>query len=152
MDTPPSPEQLDRTDALIERWLASELVENPAIAAYERDGQNHRLWHVRVLGEAKDTFTVRLRLGQRNLHFETYLMPAPEENDSEFFEHLLRRNLRIHGGSFAIGEEDAVFLIGQTPVERLDEGELDRIVGSLYQWVEQFFEPALRIGFASRFP
>ena len=34
----------------------------------------------------------------------------------------------------------------------VDHDELDRILGSLYAWTEQFFRPALRIGFASRFP
>ena len=33
-------------------------------------------------------------LGQRTLHFETYVMPAPEENHERFYEHLLRRNLQ----------------------------------------------------------
>ena len=51
-----------------------------------------------------------------------------------------------------VGEEDAVFLAGQIGVQAIDVGELDRILGSLYAWVEQFFRPALRIGFASRFP
>jgi hypothetical protein len=36
-------------------------------------------------------------------------------------------------------------------VHAVDEGELDRILGSLYMYVEQFFQPALRIGFATRF-
>ena len=30
-------------------------------------------------------------------------------------------------------------------------GALDRVLGTLYQAVELFFRPALRIGFASRF-
>jgi hypothetical protein len=151
MDRPPAPAELDRVEALIESWLEAESADNEAIAAYERDSENPRLWHIRMLGEAKDSFTVRFRLGQRSLAYETYLMPAPEENQQAFYEHLLRRNLRIVGGAFAIGEEDAVFLVGQIPVAWLDENELDRIVGSLYQWVEQFFEPALRIGFARHF-
>ena len=40
-------------------------------------------------------------------------MPAPEENHEQFYEHLLRRNLKLYGAAFAIGEEDAVFLVGQ---------------------------------------
>ena len=52
--------------------------------------------------------------------------------------------------SFAIGVEDAVFLVGQLANEAISDDELDRILGSLYAWVEQFFRPALRIGFASR--
>ncbi len=102
-------------------------------------------------GEQKDTFTIWFTLGQRTLHYETYVMPAPEENHEQFYEHLLRRNLRLYGAAFAIGEEDAVFLIGQISNEAIDDDELDRVLGSLYAWVEQFFRPALRIGFASPF-
>ncbi|HEX8803864.1 MAG TPA: YbjN domain-containing protein, partial [Acidimicrobiales bacterium] len=90
-------------------------------------------------------------LRQRTLHYETYVMPAPEENHAAFYEHLLRRNLKLFGAAFAIGEEDAVFLTGQLANGCVDDDELDRVLGSLYAWVEQFFRPALRIGFASRF-
>ena len=79
-------------------------------------------------------------------------MPAPEENHAAFYEHLLRRNLKLYGGAFAVGDEDAIFLVGQLDNSSVDEDELDRVLGSLYAWVEQCFRPALRIGFASRFP
>ena len=36
-----------------------------------------------------------------------------EENQAEFYEHLLRRNLKLNGAAFAIGDESAVFLVGQ---------------------------------------
>jgi len=102
-------------------------------------------------GEQKDTFTIWFTLRQRTLHYETYVMPAPEENHQEFYEHLLRRNLKLYGAAFAIVEEDAVFLVGQLANEAVTDNELDRILGSLYAWVEQFFRPALRIGYASKF-
>jgi hypothetical protein len=78
-------------------------------------------------------------------------MPAPEENEGTLYQHLLRRNLKLYGAAFAIGEEEAIFLVGQIANSAVDDDELDRILGSLYQWVEQYFQPALRIGFASRF-
>jgi hypothetical protein len=37
------------------------------------------------------------------------------------------------------------------PLAAVDEEELDRIVGSTYAYVEQWFRPAMRIGFASKF-
>jgi hypothetical protein len=55
------------------------------------------------------------------------------------------------GAHFSIGAEDAVFLRGELPLAALTEDELDRIVGSLYAYVERYFHSALRIGFASRF-
>ena len=143
---------LAELEALIDAWLAEQLDENPVVAAVERGEPSERRWYVRVHGESKDVFTIWFTLRQRSLHYETYVMPAPEENQGEFFEHLLRRNRKLHGAAFCIGEEDAVFLAGALPFHAVDEGELDRILGSLYAYVEQCFLPALRIGFASRFP
>ena len=143
--------QLDELEARIDMWAQRQLLENPTIAAVDRGEAGERRWYVRMKGEQKDTFTIWFTLRQRTLHYETYVMPAPEENHQEFYEHLLRRNLKLYGAAFAIGEEDAVFLLGQLANDAVDDNELDRVLGSLYAWVEQFFRPALRIGFASHF-
>lgn len=147
-----SPEQLDAIASVIETWLAEQLADNPVVAATERDEDPDTLrWFVRVTGEEKDVFSIWFHLRQRTLHYETYVMPAPEENHEEFYAYLLRRNTGLMGAAFGIGDEDAIFLAGSLPNDAIDEGELDRILGSLYVWVERFFKPALRIGFASRF-
>src|SRR4051794_21091974 len=151
MDRAATDEELDQIEQRIDAWLAEQLATNPVVAAIDRDESDERRWFVRMKGEQKDTFTIWFTLRQRTLHYETYVMPAPEENHEQFYEHLLRRNLKLYGAAFAIGEEDAVFLAGQFPNDAVDDDELDRILGSLYAWVEQFFRPALRIGFASRF-
>lgn len=144
-------ERLDALVVMIERWLQTQLRDNPAVAAVDHGEPGERRWYVRLRGEQKDTFTVWFTLGQRTLHYETYVMPAPIENHAELYEHLLRRNLKLYGASFAIGAEDGVFLVGQVGVPSLDEGDLDRVLGSVYAWVEQFFRPAMRIGYASVF-
>ena len=144
--------ELDALEARIDAWAQHELEDNPTVAAVDRaEEPDIRRWYIRLNGEEKDTSTVWLTLGQRTLHYETYVMPAPEENHERFYEHLLRRNLRFNGAAFTIGAEDAVFLVGQLPVQAVTDDELDRILGSMYAYVEQFFRPALAIGFASRF-
>jgi hypothetical protein len=153
MSRPPSTDaELVELEQRIEAWLDRQAQDNPVVAAVVRDEESgERRWFVRVRGEQKDVFTIWFHLRQRTLHYETYVMPAPEENHARFYEHLLRRNLKLFGASFAIGDEEAVFLVGQLPNHAVDDDELDRVLGSLYAWVEQFFRPALRIGFASRF-
>ncbi|MGH9186975.1 MAG: YbjN domain-containing protein [Acidimicrobiales bacterium] len=151
MREPLTEAELDELEAAIDVWLGRQLTDNPVVAAVDRGEAGERRWYVRVAGEEKDTFTLWFTLGQRTLHYETYVMPAPEQNHAQFYEHLLRRNLGLFGAAFAVGAEDAVFLAGRFPNHALDEDELDRILGSLYAWVEQFFRPALRIGYASRF-
>jgi hypothetical protein len=44
-----------------------------------------------------------------------------------------------------------VYLSGQLPLAAVDEVELDRVVGSAYAYVEQWFRPAMRLGFGARF-
>jgi hypothetical protein len=145
-------EQLDALEGRIERWLEEQLAENPVVVALERDLESgQRRWFLRVRGDEKDVFSIWFHLRQRTLHYETYMVPAPEENHAAFYEHLLRRNASLYGAAFAIGDEDAVFLVGQLDNAAVTDDELDRILGSLYAWVEQCFRPALRIGFASRF-
>ena len=67
------------------------------------------------------------------------------------YEYLLRQNPKLYGAAFGIGVEDAIFLTGQLGNDAVDDDELDRVLGSLYAWVERFFPTAIRIGFASRF-
>lgn len=153
MTHPPSTDdELADLAARIEGWLERQRTDNPVVAAVERDEESgERRWFVRVRGEAKDVFTIWFHLRQRTLHYETYVMPAPEENERALYEYLLRHNPKLYGAAFGIGDEDAIFLTGQLDNAAVDDSELDRILGSLYMWVERFFPPALRIGFASRF-
>jgi len=143
--------ELGTLEARIDRWLQVQLDENPLVAAVDRGDPGERRWYVRLRGEEKDTFTIWLTLGQRTLRYETYVMPAPEENHARFYEHLLRRNRQLHGWAFAIGEEDAVFLVGALASGQVTEDELDRVLGSGWAYVERCFRAALRIGYASRF-
>jgi Putative bacterial sensory transduction regulator len=135
----------------IDAWLAQARAENPVVAAVDRDAEVPRRWYVRLRGEEKDVTTVWLTVGQRTVRYETYVMPAPEENHAQFYEHLLRRNDGLVGAHFSIGTEDAVFLRGELPVGAVTADELDRILGTVYAAVERCFRPALAIGFESRF-
>jgi len=148
---PASPEDLAALERRIDEWLAVARHENPAIEAVERSDDDLVRWFVRLRGEEKDVWTAWWTLGQRTLKFETYLMPAPEENRAEVFEQLLRRNRKLTGLQLQIGEEDAIFLAGSLPVDAVNDAELDRILGSMWAAVELIFRPAMRLAFASRF-
>jgi hypothetical protein len=135
----------------IDGWLAALADAHDHILAVDRSIDGDTRWYVRMRGEDKEFTTVWLTLGQRTFRYETYVMPAPEENAAELYEHLLRRNDRLVGAHFSIGIEDAVFLRGEMPVAQLSLDELDRALGTLYSLVEQCFQALLRIGFRSRF-
>jgi len=142
---------LEALERLLDKWLERARVHNPVILALDRGDAGERRWFVRMRGEEKDVTTVWLTVGQRTLRYETYVMPAPEENAELLYEHLLRRNDKLVGCHFSVGLEDAVFLRGELPLSVLDEAELDRVVGTLYATGEQCSRAMLWIGFASRF-
>ena len=148
---PVSDLDLDATERLIDSCLEAAAGSKEAIAAVERGPEGSRRWYVRVTGDEKEVWTIWFTLGQRTLHYETYLVPAPEENHAQFYEHLLRRNRRLTGLKLEIGPEDAVFLSGSTPVMQVTPGALDGILGSMYAATELIFRPAMRIGYASKF-
>jgi hypothetical protein len=108
-------------------------------------------WYIRMRGDEKDFITVWLTLGQRTVRYETYVMPAAEENEQQVADLLLRRNNVLVGCHFSIGDEDAIYLRGELPDVAVDDAELDRVLGTLYATVEANFRPLLRLAFASRF-
>jgi hypothetical protein len=145
-----SDEELLRFSGLIDRWTAHERATNPLLADVQHDPELRR-WYVRLRGEEKTIITIWLTLRERTLQYETYFMPAPEENITACYDYLLRANARLFGLRFAVGDEDAIYLLGQMPLSAVDEAELDRIVGSAYAYSEQYFGPAMGIGYASKF-
>ena len=143
-------DELDEVESRIDAWAARQLHELDVVDAVERDESGARRWFIRVRGEAKDVFTIWLELRQRTLRYETYLLPAPEENAAAVYERALRRNHELFGVAFTIGEEDALFLRGHLAAEAVTDAELDRVLGSLYALTERHFRPLLELAFASR--
>ncbi len=141
---------------VVDRWVARTSAEGTALVAAERveagdPATGAPRWVLRFRGEEKDVVTVWLTLHQRTLRHEVQLMPAPEEHVAETYEYLLRKGADLWGMGFAIGAEDALYLVGRVPVERVDDGELDRIAGASLAVVDECFPTAMSLGFASRF-
>ena len=151
MSEPLDAAQLAILERQIDEWIGELDAEHDHIVAVDRAEDDVIRWYVRMRGEEKEYTTVWLTLGQRTLRYETYVMPAPEENELALYENLLRRNERLVGVHFSIGAEDAVFLRGELGTHVVDKTDIDRILGTIYATVEQTFTPLLRVGFASRF-
>jgi hypothetical protein len=150
-DRPPSHEDLDRVEGVIARWAATQEAENPAVVAAERGEPGQRRWYLRLRGESRDVFTVWLTVRQRTLRHETYFMPPPATNAQRLYGHLLVRNHALRSMRFSIGDEDAVFVVGEIAVDGVDEASLDQMLGGVYEVVEQNFTAAMRIGYEGSF-
>ena len=148
---PASDEQLVELEKRIDTWLTNELQESAVILDVSRDDQIPGRWYIRLNAESRDVTTIWLTLRQRTLKYETYFLPEPEENQLQLYEFLLRRNYELVGAQFGIGPENALFLTGELPVDAVDELELDRVIGSIWDFVERYWDASLRLGFSSRF-
>ena len=149
-ELPISPERLSELTEVISGWLDNQLSSKTLVQSVEHN-HNESRWYVRISGEDKDNSMVLFTLGQRTLHFETYFMPSPEENRQDVFQYLLRKNSKLYGVSFGVGNEEAVYLSGQINSEVINSDTLDWVLGTIYKAVEECFKPALRLGFARRF-
>lgn len=143
--------ELNRIEAVIDAALQTALTEIDVVAAVERGDIEQPFWYVRIDGESKQHFSAEYTLGQRTLVVESYFMPEPEENREAVFEHLLIRNKSMHPVQFVLGSENAVYLRGQVDNRHVDTEMVDRMLAAMYDYTEQFFVPAMRIGFESRF-
>lgn len=148
-DEVPSPAEIEACAGRIGAWATAALDHHPAVIAVDTDPELRR-WYVRIAGEEKDVSTIWITVGQRTVRFETYVMPAPEERRDDCYAYLLRQNHHLVGVQFTIGDEDAVYLVGQQPVTAVDAAVCDWIVGTTWATVERCFRVALRIGFGSR--
>jgi hypothetical protein len=135
--------------AAIDAWIARESGSGGSLVAAEREDVTDRTashrWYLRFEGDEKDFITVWLTLRQRTLHVEAQFMPAPSQNVTQVLEYLMRRNADLMGLTFCLGPEDAVYLVGRIPAALVDEGELDRIVGSAIQYVDEHFPTAMSL-------
>jgi len=134
----------------IEQWAAGRLDEGGALVAAEYQSDSDA-WYLRLRCDEKDFVTIWLTVRQRTMRHEAQVMPAPETNVRETYEYLLRRNADISQMRLALGPEDGIYLIGEVPVTSVDDGELDRIVGSSLAYVDAVFPVAMSIGFAGRY-
>ena len=134
--------QQERLTRLIDEWIAEELASTSAFLSVEK--VEPARWRIRVRGEEREVITVWWWLRDYTLWSETYFIPTPENPSASFFEGLLRWNAGLYGVTFALGEENAVYLVGRCPWTAVSRAELDRLFGATYGAVERFFPLALQ--------
>ncbi len=142
--------------SVIDAWAAREFAAGGALVAVDRQPGGDPVtgaprWYLRMKGEEKEFVTVWLTLRQRTLHHETQFMPFPETNIEATWQYLMKKNADLMGMSFALGPEDAVYLIGRVPVGRISEDELDRIMGASLAYTDECFPTAMKLGYEGRY-
>jgi putative sensory transduction regulator len=134
---------------MIAAHLEGTVQHEPWVQAVEYDATIPR-WYVRFGCDGRDAATIYFDFHQRTLRYEVYFLPDPPAHHEDLYRYLLQRNHTTYGAHFSIGPDGDVYLVGRTLLEHLDEAELDRIIGSLYELVERWFQPVLDLTFRRR--
>ena len=109
-------------------------------------------WYLRLRGDEKEFVTVWLTLRQRTLRHEAQFMPAPETNIEATWEYLLKRNADLYRPVRSPwGPRTPSTWSAGCPSSRVDDDELDRIIGSSLAYTDECFPTAMSIGYQGRY-
>ncbi len=140
---------IEEAHALIATHLEGPVADESYVQHVEYDPELRR-WYVRFTCEGRDATTIYFDLHERTLRYEVYFLPSPPSNHLELYEFILRRNHSMYGARFSIGPDGDLYLVGRVALEHLTVTELDRIIGVLYELVERYFQPVVRLAYGSR--
>ncbi|HEX3908071.1 MAG TPA: YbjN domain-containing protein [Mycobacteriales bacterium] len=104
---------------------------------------------VRLPGVRKLATVTWFVIGDHSLHIEAFFCRRPDENQEAFYRWLLQRNARMYGVSFSVDHLGDVYLVGRVPLSSVEPDELDRLLGSVLTYADDWFDVALEIGFRS---
>ncbi|HEU5035030.1 MAG TPA: YbjN domain-containing protein [Mycobacteriales bacterium] len=88
-----------------------------------------------------------LVVGDHSLHVEAFFIRKPDENHAGFYKWLLERNAKMYAVSFAVDNIGDVYLVGRLPLAAVTAEEIDRILGSVLTYADEWFDSALELGF-----
>ncbi|HWC22222.1 MAG TPA: YbjN domain-containing protein [Flexivirga sp.] len=108
-----------------------------------RDGE----FVVSLPGERKLKTVVSLLVGESSLTATAFVIRHPDENQAEFYQYLLRRNLRRPGIAYATDQHGDVFVVSRTPLAAVDAAYLDTLFGIVLEAADEIFNELLVIGF-----
>ncbi|WP_084964185.1 YbjN domain-containing protein [Thermoactinospora rubra] len=90
-----------------------------------------------------------LIVGEQALHVEAFFCRQPDENHAEFYKWLLTKNGGMYGVHFSLDAEGDVYLVGRVPLSAVTAEEIDRLLGCVLTYADDWFDRALELGFAS---
>ncbi|MEV2266452.1 type III secretion system chaperone family protein [Nonomuraea africana] len=104
---------------------------------------------VNLPGQHKLATMTWLIVGDQALHVEAFFCRRPDENHAEFYRWLLGRNGGMYGVHFAVDPVGDVYLVGRVPLAAVGDEEIDRLLGCVLTYADEWFDRALELGFAS---
>lgn len=102
---------------------------------------------VKLPGSHKLATMTWLVVGDHSLHVEAFFVRRPDENHEAFYKWLLERNARMFAVAFGVDNLGDVYLVGRLPLSAINAEEIDRILGSVLTYSDEWFDTALELGF-----
>jgi hypothetical protein len=103
----------------------------------------------RLPGSHKLATMTWLVVGDHSLHVEAFFCRRPDEAQERFYRWLLECNAKMYAVAFSVDRDGDVYLVGRLPLSAIEPDELDRVLGSVMTYSDEWFNPALEIGFRS---
>jgi hypothetical protein len=104
---------------------------------------------VKLPGSHKLATMTWLVIRDHSLHVEAFFCRKPDENHAAFWRWLLERNAKMYAVAFSADVLGDVYLVGRLPLSSVEPDELDRILGAVLTYSDEWFDTALEIGFRS---
>jgi len=104
---------------------------------------------VTLPGEKKLKTVASLVAGADALSVSAFVIRRPDENSDEFYQYLLRKNLRLPGLAYATDHMGDVYVTGRVPAKAVDAAYVDQLLGVLLEAADAHFNELLVIGFIS---
>ena len=104
---------------------------------------------VRLPGTHKLATVTWLVVGDHSLHIEAFFCRRPDEAQERFYRWLLERNAKMYAVAFSVDHHGDVYLVARLPLSAIEPDEIDRVLGSVMTYADEWFDAALEIGFRS---
>jgi putative sensory transduction regulator len=104
---------------------------------------------VKLPGSHKLATMTWLVVGDHSLQVEAFFCRKPDESHERFYRWLLERNAKMYAVAFSLDNHGDVYIVGRLPRSSITMDELDRILGSVMTYSDEWFDAALEIGFRS---
>ena len=104
---------------------------------------------VSLPGEKKLKTVASLVVSDTALSVSAFVIRNPDENHTEVYRFLLRRNLRLPGLAYAVDKAGDVYVTGRVPAAGVDAESLDQLLGVVLTAADEPFNELLVLGFLS---
>ena len=122
------------------------------------DPQNDSVWTgvhegsigLRAAQRTRDYSTMWFTVGTRTVGIETFLVPAPHQNQASVHRYCLARNRTSWPAYIALDSQGDLYVMARTSLDLFDEAAIETLVGAVYELVDLAFPTVLELGFKKR--